>query len=638
MNNYDSDSIKVLKGLEGIRKRPGMYTNIRNPNHITFEAIDNSIDEVMGGHADKIDVIVSADGFISVSDNGRGIPTQIHEEEGMSGVEVVLEIPHSGGKFENKNYLFSGGLHGVGVSVITALTEVMEVTVKRGGKTHFVQYLNSKKVAPLSTLKGGKVEKIDTGTKVRFKPDAEYFDTTTIHTESLIKFLISKSTLCPGVIINFTHEGKGIQETYHFEDGISGFLKMEKEKISTEDDPEGECELIFCGDVDREDSKMNIQWGAFFSVRPEKTVEAFVNVVSTPNGGTHISATKQGLFDGLKEHMKLHNIVNKSVSINSGDLWGVTNTIISLKMQDPIFNGQTKDQLMSRDCSAFISNAIRDSFKVKLSENKDDANQLINMVFNEALKRVKSKRKVVRKSIGKENPLPGKLTDCQTTNREEAELFLVEGDSAGGSAKQARERGFQAVMPLRGKILNTWELSPDDILNSNEIDDISKAIGVEPNSEDVSNIRYGKICMLADADSDGLHIASLFLALMVKHFPALIKGGFIYISLPPLYRIDIGKDVHYALDEKEREVIERQIKASKKKGTINVQRFKGLGEMNPLQLKETTLNPGTRRLIRMDMNNEDVTNGYFDMLLMKKNSGKRREWLAESGNNFNLDA
>lgn len=636
--NYDSDSIKVLKGLSPIQKRPGMYTDVRNPNHLISEAVDNSIDEAMEGHADTINITIGRDGYITVEDNGRGIPTGMHEDEKMSGVEVVLEIPHSGGKFENNNYKFSGGLHGVGVSVITALSESMKVTVKRDGRTHFVEYENAIKKAPLAILKGGKVAKSNSGTSVSFKPSPEYFDTTTISVSSLIKFLTSKSILCQGVRIRLNHEEKELSKEFYYSDGIVGFINEEKSKVEFDPENEGESELVLLGSVEKNDPKMAFEWGVFFSTRPEKTLEAFVNAIPTPLGGTHILAFKQGLFDGLKEHMKLHNITNKSATINANDLWTVSNLIISLKMQDPIFSGQTKDKLMSRECSGYISTSVRDAFKVKLSENKESSMTLINMVFNEAFKRLKSKRKVVRKSIGKENPLPGKLTDCQTTNREEAELFLVEGDSAGGSAKQARDRQYQAVLPLRGKILNTWEVNSINVLESKEIDDISKAIGVEPDSSDLTNLRYGKVCILADADSDGLHIACLFIALMVKHFPALIKAGVIHVSLPPLYRIDIGKEVHYALDESERASIENRILRDKKKGTINVQRFKGLGEMNPIQLKETTLDPGTRRLIRMDMSDESKTYNFLDMLLCKKNSEKRRVWLSESGDNFELDA
>jgi topoisomerase-4 subunit B len=629
---YDSQDLDVLEGLEPVQTRPGMYTDTRFPNHMVQEVVDNSIDEALAGHANLISIILGKDSFVSVSDNGRGIPTSIHPKEKMSGVEVILEKLHAGGKFKNQNYQFSGGLHGVGISVVNALSDVLEVTVKREGKTHAITYHNGKKQSKLQIVKGGTVKKSDTGTTVRFKPNPKYFDSPSIQTAALLRLLSAKAILSPGVRITVDVEDKDKQYDFYYEKGLPEFIDQQLQ-------PEFPIlgNIAFCGKSKKNEPIMEFEWGCFFSEEGYNLQDAYVNLIPTVRGGTHVNAFRQGLFEGMKEYVSLHNLNPKSVAFNGNDLWGLTQYIISLKMQDPSFAGQTKESLSSRECASFVIAAVKDNFSLYLNQHTEQANELWEAVLYAAALRTRQKRKVKRKEIGKINPLPGKLTDCKTRHRDDAELFLVEGDSAGGSAKQARDRDNQAVLPLRGKILNSWELDPERIMDSQEISDIATAIGVDPGSDDLSSLRYGKICILADADSDGLHIATLFIGLMLAHFPILIEKGHIFVAMPPLYRIDIGKKVFYALDDSEKEQTLNRIKKEKLRGEINVQRFKGLGEMNPSQLRETTLDPVTRRLVQLTNSDPAQTHKMFDMLLKKKNAHLRQQWLSENGDEFELE-
>lgn len=629
---YDSQDLDVLEGLEPVQVRPGMYTDTRFPNHLIQEVVDNSIDEALSGFADTVHIILSKDGYITVADNGRGIPTSIHPKEKMSGVEVILEKLHAGGKFKNQNYKFSGGLHGVGISVVNALSDELHVTVKREGQTHEVTYHNGKKQGKLQVVKGGKVNKTDTGTSVRFKPNPKYFDSPHIQIPMLLRLLSAKAVLCPGVRIMVDLEDKDKQHNYYYEHGLPQFIEQQQQA-----DLPTLGGISFCGKSKKDDPIMEFEWGCFFSEDGYNLQESYVNLIPTVRGGTHVNAFRQGLYEGMKEYVNFHNLNPKGVSFNGNDLWGLTQYIASLKMQDPSFSGQIKESLSSRECASFIIATVKDNFSLYLNQNTKQANELWETVLYVAALRTREKRKVKRKEIGKINPLPGKLTDCKTKQRDDAEIFLVEGDSAGGSAKQARDRDTQAVLPLRGKILNSWELEPEKIMDSQEISDIATAIGVDPGSDDLSGLRYGKICILADADSDGLHIATLFIGLMLAHFPILIEKGHIFVAMPPLYRIDVGKKVFYALDDSEKEQTINRIKKEKLRGEINVQRFKGLGEMNPSQLRETTLDPVTRRLVQLTNSNPAQTHKIFDMLLKKKNAHLRQQWLSENGDEFELE-
>jgi topoisomerase-4 subunit B len=626
---YDSDAIEVLKDLEPVKKRPGMYTDVDKPNHLVQEVVDNSVDEAMAGHASKIEIILGNDGFITVSDNGRGMPVSLHPTEKISGVEVILEKLHAGGKFSNKNYDFSGGLHGVGISVVNALSSVVEVFVKREGKTYYIKYNSTLKEGALSVLKEGKVHKSDTGTAVRFKPDPQYFNSINIKTKELMTLLKGKAILCPGLEIHFVDQIKGEDVTFLYETGLQAFID-EQDNID-----EAIGGITFIGEGSKEEPPMNVSWGCYF--HPENQMQlAFTNLIPTIQGGTHVNAFRQGLFEGLSEYVKLHSINTRKVTFNSADVSKNLNFVVSLKMQDPIFSGQTKEKLSSRTCASFITGQIKDSFSLYLSNNVDMALELVEAVVEAASHRLKKSKSVKRKEIGKRTPLPGKLQDCESNDLSETELFVVEGDSAGGSAQQGRNRTTQAIMPLRGKILNTWEIDALKASESGAVSDIAAAIGVDLGSDDLSDLRYGKICILADADSDGLHIATLFAALMLAHFPALIRAGHLYVAMPPLYRIDVGKKVFYALDDNEKSEILQKIKNDNLRGEVNVQRFKGLGEMNPDQLAETALDPVTRRLVQLTISDEISTQEMFDMLLVKKNSRLREAWISEKGNIRNI--
>jgi topoisomerase-4 subunit B len=621
-NNYSAEAIEVLSGLDPVRKRPGMYTDTTRPNHLAQEVIDNSVDEALGGYADQVDVVLFEDGSLSVSDNGRGMPVDIHPEHGIPGVELILTRLHSGGKFSGKNYQFSGGLHGVGVSVVNALSLMLEVTVKRDGNIHRMGFKNGDKATDIEVV--GTCKKKDTGTTVRFMPDASYFDTGKFLVSRLRHVLRAKAVLCPGLRINFLNEEKGETETWFYEDGLRDYLTATTSVFETlPEEP-------FVGSFSSDDEAVDwaIQW---MPEGGEGLYESYVNLIPTAQGGTHVNGLRQGLLEALREFCEYRNLLPRGVKLGPEDVWDKCSYVLSFKMQDPQFAGQTKERLSSRQASAFISGVVKDSFALYLNQHTDIAELLAELAISNANARMRKAKKVARKKVTTGPALPGKLADCSGNDAMRGELFLVEGDSAGGSAKQARDREFQAIMPLRGKILNTWEVDSGEILASNEVHDIAVALGVDPDSEDIEGLRYGKICILADADSDGLHIATLLCALFMQHFRKLVEEGHVYVAMPPLFRIDIGKEVFYALDDAEREGILNRLKAEKKKGKVQIQRFKGLGEMNPLQLRETTMDPNTRRLVQLTIEDVEQTMEMMDMLLAKKRSGDRKSWLESKG-------
>ncbi len=620
--DYNAEAIEVLNGLEPVKRRPGMYTDTTRPNHLAQEVIDNSVDEALAGHASKIDVILHDDNSLEVLDDGRGMPVDIHPEEGIPGVELILTKLHAGGKFSNKNYQFSGGLHGVGISVVNALSKRVEITVKRDSQVFEMAFEDGDKVEDLTVT--GSVGKRNSGTSVHFWPDASYFDSANFSLTKLKHLLKAKAVLCPGLRIRFVNKQTKETDEWFYEAGLKDYLidALKEYELLPKAPFTGE----FAGKTEGAD------WAVVWLPEGGEAInESYVNLIPTAQGGTHVNGLRQGLLEAMREFCEFRNLLPRGVKLTPDDIWERCSYVLSVKMQDPQFAGQTKEKLSSRATSAFVSGVVKDSFSLWLNEHTDIADLLAEMCINNAQKRMRAAKKVVRKKITSGPALPGKLTDCSTSESERSELFLVEGDSAGGSAKQARDREFQAVMPLRGKILNTWEVESGQILASQEVHDVSVAIGMDPDSNDLSNLRYHKICILADADSDGLHIATLLCALFVKHFPVLVEQGHVYVAMPPLYRIDVGKEVYYALDEDEKVGILDRIEAEKKRGKVNVQRFKGLGEMNPMQLRETTMDPNTRRLVQLTINEPEQTHEMMDMLLAKKRSGDRKQWLESSG-------
>ena len=627
MSDYKADAIEVLNGLEPVRRRPGMYTDTTRPNHLGQEVIDNSVDEALAGHARELTVILHPDQSLEVQDDGRGMPVDVHPEEGVPGVELIMTKLHAGGKFSNKNYKFSGGLHGVGISVVNALSTRVDVTVKRDGQVYQMAFENGDKVSDLEVT--GTVGKRNTGTNIRFWPDPKYFDSAKFSALKMTHLLRAKAVLCPGLRINFRNLVDNEEQSWYYEDGLRDYLVEAVRELPTL--PEEPFIGAMAGNEEA------VDWAVtWLPEGGEGVTESYVNLIPTPQGGTHANGLRQGLLEAMREFCEFRNLLPRGVRLTPEDIWDRCAYILSVKMQDPQFAGQTKERLSSRQCAAFVSGVVKDAFSLWLNEHTEQAEQLAELCINNAQRRMRASKKVIRKKVTQGPALPGKLTDCATQDPARSELFLVEGDSAGGSAKQARDRYFQAVMPLRGKILNTWEVESDQILGSQEIHDISVALGVDPSSEDLEQLRYGKVCILADADSDGLHIATLLCALFIKHFRALVDNGHVYVAMPPLYRIDVGKEVFYALDEDEKQGILDRIEAEKKKGKVNVQRFKGLGEMNPLQLRETTMDPNTRRLVQLTVDDVDATEELMDMLLAKKRSGDRRDWLESKGNLVDL--
>ena len=624
-NTYNAASIEVLTGLDPVRKRPGMYTDTTRPNHLAQEVIDNSVDEALAGHANLIEVSLFADGSLAVTDNGRGMPVDIHPEQGKPDVEVILCTLHAGGKFSDQNYQFSGGLHGVGVSVVNALSKRLDVTIKRNAQTYRMSFADGNKVSELDVI--GKAGKRETGTTVHFWPDASYFDTAKFSVNKLKYTLRAKAVLCPGLRIRF-HELSGTEadsSEWYYENGLRDYLREAvNEFITLPEQP-------FTGSLKAE--REALDWALLWLPEGGEAIqESYVNLIPTVQGGTHVNGLRTGVTEALRDYCEFRNLLPRGVKLTPDDVWENIAFVLSFKMQEPQFAGQTKERLSSREAASFISAAIKDAFSLYLNQHTEIGDQLAQFAISNANRRQRASKKVIRKRVTAGPALPGKLADCASQDINRTELFLVEGDSAGGSAKQARDREFQAIMPLRGKILNTWEVDPEQVLASQEVHDISVAIGVEPGTDDLSQLRYGKVCILADADSDGAHIATLLCALFVKHFRPLVKAGHVFIAMPPLYRIDICKDVYYALDEAEKQARLDILAAEKKRGTITVTRFKGLGEMNPLQLRETTISPDTRRLVQLRIDEDEATDSLMDMLLAKKRASDRKYWLETKGN------
>ncbi|MDO8845798.1 MAG: DNA topoisomerase IV subunit B [Methylicorpusculum sp.] len=623
-NDYNAAAIEVLSGLEPVRKRPGMYTDTTRPNHLVQEVVDNSVDEAIAGFANSIEVVLAKDGGILVSDNGRGMPVDIHPEQGMPGVEVILTQLHAGGKFSNKNYQFSGGLHGVGVSVVNALSARLDIEVKRNGKLYHMAFADGEKQSNLVEI--GTVPKNATGTSVKFWPNAKYFDSNKVSVNRLKHVLRAKAVLCPGLAITLRSEATEEYWEWCFQDGLKEYLLDSLGNVDFCPDPP------FMGKMSADHEA--VEWGIVWTAESlaESLNESYVNLVPTAQGGTHVNGLRAGLTEAMREFCDIRNLLPRGVKLAPEDVWENCHFILSVKLEDPQFSGQTKERLSSRECVAFVSGVAKDGFSLWLNQHPTEGEKIAEVIINNAQKRLKASKKIIRKKISAGPALPGKLADCSGQDITRSELFLVEGDSAGGSAKQARDKEFQAILPLRGKILNTWEVENNQVMASQEVHDIAVAIGMDPGSDDLQNLRYGKICILADADSDGNHIATLICALFYQHFSALVNAGHVFVAMPPLYRIDIGKRVFYALDESERQGVFDRIKAEKLKGQINVQRFKGLGEMNPSQLRETTMNPDTRRLVQLTVEEGDETRAQLDLLLAKKRAPDRKLWLETKGN------
>jgi topoisomerase-4 subunit B len=621
--SYRAADIEVLSGLEPVRRRPGMYTDTVRPNHLAHEVIDNAVDEAIEGHAKRIDVTVFKDGSLEVADDGRGMPVDMHPKEKMPGVELILTKLHAGGKFSNKNYQFSGGLHGVGVSVVNALSKNLEVWIRRDGKEYNISFANGKRRGRLEVV--GKVGKANTGTTLRFWPDPKYFDTPTFSVSRLKHVLRAKAVLCPGLVVRLKVEKPAEKNEWQYDGGLEEYL------VENLGDGDWLPDAPFTGSLAAK--REAVDWALVWRTDGVAPLgESYVNLVPTPQGGTHVNGLRAGLTEALREFCEFRNLLPRGIKLAPEDVWEGVGYVLSVKMEDPQFSGQTKERLGSRECAGFVSGVVKDLLALWLNQHPESGDEIAQHAIANAQRRLKAAKKVVRKRVVAGPALPGKLADCTNQEPETAELFLVEGDSAGGSAKQARNRETQAVMPLRGKILNTWEVEPAELLGSQEVNNISVAIGVDPASSDLDGLRYHKICILADADSDGLHIATLLCALFLRHFRPLVQAGHVFVAMPPLYRIDVGRDVFYALDNAERDMVLDRIEAEHKKGRVSVTRFKGLGEMNPTQLRETTMAPETRRLVQLTITAKDAVDKTMDMLLAKKRAADRRQWLQEKGN------
>jgi len=619
---YEASDIEVLSGLDPVRKRPGMYTDTSRPNHLAQEVIDNSVDEAIAGHAKRIDVVLHKDESVSVKDDGRGMPVDMHPEEKVPGVEVILSKLHAGAKFSQKSYRFSGGLHGVGVSVVNALSSHLEVWIRRAGKEYNMAFAHGEKTEDLDVV--GKVGRQNTGTTLRFWPDPAYFDSPRFSVPRLRHLLRAKAVLCPGLQVTFHHEKTGDKDDWQYADGLPAYLGEEiGDHPLLPDEP-------FTGSMEGHTEAAD--WAvAWLPETGEPLAESYVNLVPTAQGGTHVNGLRTGLLEAIREFCEFRNLLPRGIKLTAEDVWERCAYVLSVKLVEPQFSGQTKERLASRDCAAFVSGVVRDAFSAWLHSHIETGERIAEIAIGRAQSRLKASRKVVRKKVASGPALPGKLADCLAQDTARSELFLVEGDSAGGSAKQARDKEFQAVMPLRGKILNTWEVESSQVLASQEVHDIAVAIGVDPGSDDIKGLRYGKVCILADADPDGAHIATLLCALFVRHFAPLVEAGHIYVAMPPLYRIDVGKQVYYALDDGEKQGTLDMIAAEKRKGKVNVQRFKGLGEMNPIQLRETTMSPDTRRLVQLEFGKQGKAESVMDMLLGKKRAPDRKLWLESKG-------
>jgi len=627
IQQYESKDIEVLEGLEPVKRRPGMYTDTTRPNHLAMEVIDNSVDEALAGYARLVSVTLFEDGSVEVADDGRGMPVDVHPEHRMPGVELILTRLHAGAKFSDKNYSFSGGLHGVGVSVVNALSSKLEVWIKRKGEEYHMAFANGEKVAKLESV--GSVGQRNTGTRLRFWPEASYFDSPRVSLQRLRHLLRAKAVLCPGLTVRLLIDKSGEQEEWCYQDGLVDYLQSELETFQTLP------EQPLSGSLKGTDSEAT--WALCWlpdgggGEKGSFVQESYVNLIPTVQGGTHVNGLRTGLIESLREFCEHHNLLPRGVRLAPEDAWENLAYILSVKLKDPQFSGQTKERLSSRACATFVSGVVKDAFTLWLNQNVSAGEAIAQLAINNAQKRMKSAKKVIRKKVTQGPALPGKLSDCSSQDLAHTELFLVEGDSAGGSAKQARNREYQAILPLRGKILNTWEVDSDAVLANQEVHDISVAIGVDPGTTDISGLRYGKVIVLADADSDGLHIATLLCALFLKHFTALVEAGRVFVAMPPLFRIDVGKETYYALDEEERRGRLEMIAAEKKKAKVVETRFKGLGEMNPLQLRESTIDPDTRRLVQLTVESHSATQKVMDMLLSKKRAADRKAWLETKG-------
>lgn len=632
--SYDAADIEILSGLEPVRKHPGMYTDTTRPNHLAQEVIDNSVDEALAGHATRIDVTLHADDSLTVSDNGRGMPVDTHPEEGISGVELILTRLHAGSKFSRKNYQFSGGLHGVGVSVVNALSKHLEVTVKRQGQLYQMTFANGDKITELTTI--GTVVATATGTSVRFLPNPTFFDSPRFSVSHLIHVLRAKAVLCPGLTLMFTDENTGTKQEWCYHEGLAAYLTEDLGHVDFL--PETPFIGRFTGTTEA------VEWAVVWLLNPQeimlteaagkdtgKMTESYVNLVPTVQGGTHVNGLRSGLLEALREFCDYRNLLPRGIKLAPEDVWEPCAYVLSVKLDDPQFSGQTKERLATKACATFVAGVVRDALSAWLNQHIETGERLAQFIISCAQKRLRADKKVVRKKAVNGPALPGKLADCSLQDITQTELFLVEGDSAGGSTKQARDRTFQAVLPLRGKILNTWEVASSEVLASQEVHDIAIALGIDPDNPDLSGLRYGKVCILADADADGAHIATLLCALFVKHFRPLVADGHVYLACPPLYRIDIGNKTYYALNDAEKQGILDRIVAEKHRGQIHIQRFKGLGEMNPLQLRETTLAKETRRLIQLTLDDSGQVETVMDMLLAKKRAHDRKTWLETKG-------
>ena len=620
-SKYRAEDIEVLTGLEPVKRRPGMYTDTTRPNHLAMEVIDNSVDEALAGHARQIFVTAFKDGSVEVIDDGRGMPVDIHPEQKMPGVELILTKLHAGGKFSDKNYQFAGGLHGVGVSVVNALSKKLEIWIKRDGIEHYMMFASGERKVKLKEV--GTVGQRNTGTRIRFWPDVSYFDSPNFSLTRLRHLLRAKAVLCPGLTVSLTVENTGEKEEWCYEEGLTDYLVTELEDYNRLP------EIPFNGAMKGSDSEAS--WALSWMPEGGQLQESYVNLIPTPQGGTHVNGLRTGLVEAMREFCEHHNLLPRGLRLTPDDIWEKISFILSVKLSDPQFSGQTKERLSSRGCATFVSGIVKDAFSLWLNQNVTEGEAIAQLAIASAQKRMKSAKKVVRKKITQGPALPGKLADCTSQDLAHTELFLVEGDSAGGSAKQARNREYQAILPLRGKILKTWEVESDSVLSNQEVHDISVAIGVDPGSNQISGLRYGKVIILADADSDGLHIATLLSALFLKHFTALVETGHVFVAMPPLFRIDVGKETFYALDDEERRAVHERILAEKKKGKVSETRFTGLGEMNPLQLRESTVDPDTRRLVQLTVESHSATNRMMDMLLGKKRAADRKTWLEDKG-------
>ncbi|QWP76291.1 DNA topoisomerase IV subunit B [Lysobacter sp. K5869] len=636
-SRYNAADIEVLSGLDPVKRRPGMYTDTARPNHLAQEVIDNAVDEALAGHARSIEVTLYADGSCEVGDDGRGMPVDIHPEEKVPGVELILTRLHAGGKFSNKNYTFSGGLHGVGVSVVNALSKHVDVYIKREGNEYRMAFKDGDRASPLEIV--GSVGKKNTGTRVRFWPDPKYFDTPKFSLRAIKHVLRAKAVLCPGLNVKLFDEATGERLEWYYEDGLRDYLSGELR----EGQPQRELlpPDLFVGQL-KKDTEV-VDWAVAWAPDGELTQESYVNLIPTAQHGTHVNGLRTGFTDALREFCDFRNLLPRGVKLAPEDVWDRVAFVLSIKMTDPQFSGQTKERLSSRQAAGFVEGAAHDAFSLWLNQHTELGEKIAQLAIERASARLKTEKQIVRKKITQGPALPGKLADCTSQDLSRTELFLVEGDSAGGSARQARDKDFQAILPLRGKILNTWEVASGSVLGSQEVHDLAVAIGCDPGKEDISGLRYGKIVILADADSDGLHIATLLSALFLRHFPSLVAAGHIFVAMPPLFRVDVGKQVFYALDEEEKRILLEKIereKGDRKKGlsgAINVTRFKGLGEMNASQLRESTIHPDTRRLVQLTVDDNAQTVSLMDMLLAKKRASDRKTWLETKGDLATLE-